>query len=77
VVALLLLGTFLILLGTKKLLTPRTIILWGGLLSLGLVGSVSWIGVDGVKKSFSEAGCIVLALGSTGQICFHFMEQHY
>ena len=66
VVALLLLGMFLILLGTKKLLTPRKIILWGGLLALGLVGSVSWIGVDGVKKSFSEAGCIVWALGSHG-----------
>jgi len=66
VVALLLLGMFLILLGTKKLLTPGKIILWTGLLTVGLVGSLSWIGLDGIKKSFSEAGCIVWALGSHG-----------
>jgi hypothetical protein len=66
VVALLLLGMFLILLGAKKLLTPGKIILWTGLLTVGLVGSLSWIGLDGIKKSLSEAGCIVWALGSHG-----------
>ena len=66
VVALLLLGMFVILLKTKKILTPRKAILWVGLLGLGLVTSISWIGVDGVKKSFLEARCIVWALGSHG-----------
>jgi hypothetical protein len=66
VVALLLLGMFLILLGTKKLLTPRKIILWGGLLALGLGASISWIGVDAMKRAFTEAGCVVWTLGSHG-----------
>lgn len=64
VVALLLLGMFLILLGTKKLLTTRKIILWGCLLALGLGASISWIGVDAVKRAFTEAGCVVWVLGS-------------
>jgi len=66
VVALLLLGMFLILLGTKKLLTPRKMILWGGLLALGLGALISWIGVDAMKRAFTEAGCVVWALGSHG-----------
>jgi hypothetical protein len=65
-VALLLLGMFLFLLGTKKILTPRKIIFWGGMLAIGLVASISWIGLDAIKKAFSEAGCIVWALGSHG-----------
>jgi hypothetical protein len=66
VVAVLLLGIFLILLGTKKLLTTRKIILWASLLALGLVASISWIGVEAMRKAFAEAGCVVWALGSHG-----------
>ena len=66
VVALLLLVIFLILLGTKKLLTPRKMILWASLLALGLVASISWIGVEAMRKTFTEAGCFVWALGSHG-----------
>jgi hypothetical protein len=66
VVALLLLGMFLILLGRKNLLTPRKIILWAGLLALGLGASISWIGADAMKKAFTEARCVVWALGSHG-----------